>query len=266
MNTLLKEKASKNKQECTDTDYQINLVDNKIELEEKHLIVLEQTNDDAVKQKTEQLAGYLKQVADIERATDLLHTEVADLSQSIADSEKVSRKAEKVRTLMRQIEARADKVRKEAEFFTSHHNCPTCRQGIADEHKTVIVEEANTSLVEIEAGQKKLTEELDRLNERLTEINTVKTAMSSKMSSVAQNKAKADTLTKIINDGTAEIEKMKQSVDLKPNKAKIQQLKEDLTALRSKRSALTVDRTVLDAAAVMLKDSGIVNMCLLSTS
>jgi DNA repair exonuclease SbcCD ATPase subunit len=257
MNTLLKEKASKNKQECTDTDYQINLVDNKIELEEKHLIVLEQTNDDAVKQKTEQLAGYLKQVADIERATDLLHTEVADLSQSIADSEKVSRKAEKVRTLMRQIEARAEKVRKEAEFFTSHHNCPTCRQGIADEHKTVIVEEANTSLVEIEAGQKKLTEELDRLNERLTEINTVKTAMSSKMSSVAQNKAKADTLTKIINDGTAEIEKMKQSVDLKPNKAKIQQLKEDLTALRSKRSALTVDRTVLDAAAVMLKDSGI---------
>ena len=55
MNNLLKEKILANKSAITDTDYQIDLIENKIELTLKHINSLKTNNDHLIRQKEEMI-------------------------------------------------------------------------------------------------------------------------------------------------------------------------------------------------------------------
>jgi DNA repair exonuclease SbcCD ATPase subunit len=53
MNTLLKEKIIENRSDINEADHKITLIENKIELAEKHIVSLRTNNDDLIKAKQE---------------------------------------------------------------------------------------------------------------------------------------------------------------------------------------------------------------------
>lgn len=257
MNTLLKERLAKNKTDIMDVDYKIDSTEDKIGIEEAHLATLEQNNDELIKQKKTQISDYVTQVNNANEQAAQLLSEIAELSSTIADQDKVRTRLEKVSTLARQIRSRHDSIVKEAEFFDVNHDCPTCRQGIAVEHRAQIVEETNAKLAEIKQGEQKITQELDRLNTRLAEISNVLSTISAKNTEAHTHQVRATQLKQFIQSINRELEQLNTTGQFEDNKDRLKDLKTQLTSLKDQKKELIESRAVLDTAGVLLKDAGI---------
>jgi DNA repair exonuclease SbcCD ATPase subunit len=257
MNTLLKERIGKNKSGILDVDYSIKGIEDKIELEQSHLVTLQQNTDELIAQKMAQKSDYEKQVNDAnEQAAKLLH-EVSELSSSIEDQNKIRVKVEKLSALSRQIRSRSDSIRKETEFFSTNHDCPSCRQGIADEHRTKIIEESNNKLAEIEQGEQKIVEELDRYNTRLSAIASVLTTISTKQAEAHTYQVKASQLEQFVTSIRKELTQLTATRKFEVNKDRLKDLKDTFKNLERTKQDLITDKAVLDVAGLLLRDAGI---------
>lgn len=257
MNTLLKDKIATNKNDILDIDYKIVSTEDKIEMEASHLSSLEQNNDAMKKQKMKQIAEYVAQVNTIDEQTTLLLREVSDLLTSIQDQEKVRKRLEKVVQLSQQVDIRVEKLRKENEFFLLNHDCPTCRQGIDHDHKNTIVQQTTQKIDEIENGRQMMIQELERLNQRISEIAQVTATISQKQSQANTNQTQSNTYTQFIESIRAELEALDRTTQFDDTKSSLLGLKRSLLTLKGNKEQLVSHRAVLEVAGVLLKDAGI---------
>lgn len=258
MNSILKDKIAYNRIKATDVDYKIKGGAEKIEMYKKHIESLKQNNDDLVKQKQEQIVTLNTNIEQSNSQATTISEDITTLTESIGDQDKVRTKLEKIRDISRQVDLKLAKIKKDAEFFTSHDDCPTCRQGIADEHKAQIVEKSTAQIVEIESGKEKIVTELNAINERLGVINQVSTQITSKNREVSDILVQVRTWTNFITGINKEIEDLsKNTKQIDANTEEIKTLKEELRVAIAEKEDLSKDKQVFDIAAVLLKDSGI---------
>lgn len=258
MNLLLKEKVSANKTNLLAVDFDIKSHADKIELYKKHIESLKQNNDELIAQKRDQIDQLRNDINEANSSVLELQGEIAELQAGINDQDAIRTRMEKVRDLARQIDLRLEKIRKDAEFFTSHDNCPTCRQGIEHEHKTEIVEKGNAQAAEIQSGQQKIVEELDRLNSRLADIASVSSSISAKTRVVNDHLIQIRTWESVIKSVEKEIASLStNTTQIDANNEEIKQLKVKLKEAIESKEELTKDKQIYDIATVLLKDSGI---------
>lgn len=257
MNTLLKDKVSKNKNDIIDVDYKTSNVEDKIELEKNHLNVLEQNKDDLIKQKITQIEFYIKQVNDVNSQTTTILREIAELYDSISDYDTLRKRQEKILTLSQRIDGNFEKLQRETEFFKAHADCPTCRQGIADGHRTKIITETDKKLFEIQQGKQKIAEEVASNAARLTVISGIQLAISNKQTQVNTNQIQVAAWEKFVEDIKKEVDTIADSKDLDVNKDRLKDLKRELSTLKETKEKLVNQKAVLDVASLLLKDAGI---------
>jgi DNA repair exonuclease SbcCD ATPase subunit len=219
---------------------------------------LKQNTEELIAQKQEQINSFNTNIDTSNSTATTLQSEVAELQASIADQDKMRSKLDKLRDIARQIDSKLDKIQRETEFFSAHDDCPTCRQGIAHEHKTQIVEKGNTQISEIQAGKEKISEELETINNRLADISTTTSIITAKNREVSDILIQCRTWSGFVNDIEKEIDKLKNSnKQIETNNTELKTLKSDLLALITSKESLIVDKQVLDIANTLLKDSGI---------
>lgn len=257
MNTLLKDKVSKNKNDIIDVDYKTSNVEDKIELEKNHLNVLEQNKDDLIKQKITQIEFYVKQVNDVNSQTTTTLREIAELYDSISDYDTLRKRQEKILTLSQRIDGNFEKLQRETEFFKAHADCPTCRQGIADGHRTKIITETDKKLFEIQQGKQKIAEEVASNAARLTVISGIQLAISNKQTQVNTNQIQVAAWEKFVEDIKKEVDTIADSKDLDVNKDRLKDLKRELSTFKETKEKLVNQKAVLDVASLLLKDAGI---------
>jgi len=258
MNTLLKDKVTINRTSLYEVDYGIKGAAEKIELYKKHIESLKQNNDEIVAQKELQKAGFNDQINQANTRIGSIQNEIETLSNSIDDHEKVQTRSEKLATLSRQLEGKLDKIKKDLDFFQGSDDCPTCRQGIAHEHKIGIVEKNTTQVSEIESGKEKVISEMESINSRLTEISNV----TSQISTLNREATDLNIQVRMLNSSISSIEKeitglMTNNKQIDTNTEELKVLRDQLRAYLEKKQQLTQEKAVLEVASVLLKDSGV---------
>jgi DNA repair exonuclease SbcCD ATPase subunit len=257
MNTLLKTKIATNRQAIQDNSYARDTVEGKIELENLHIKEIKANTEETIKQKEQQVKSLKEEMDEAQNEVDRLQAEVTNLLASISDQDKVRSRLEKVVAIGRQLDSKAIKIQNETRFFNDHSDCPTCRQGIADEHRTTIVEKANSQLAEVQQGREKIAEEVVRLNARQSVISDVLSEVSNKTASISERNVRIRTLTGFSASITNEIKQLKLHKQAETNVDRLQELKDQYATLVLECEQLLIDRNTLDVASVILKDTGI---------
>lgn len=258
MNTLLKDKITANKNDILDSDFKIKNTEDKIEINRHYVTQISTDRDEQVQAKQSQLEDLQTKINNAISNNQTLQTEVTTLQDSIADCDKVRKRMEKIVDLIRQMDIRIGKLQKEKEFFSDHSDCPTCRQGISDDHRTTIVEAGNSQIAEIQQGQQTLSQELDRVNTRLTDIADISSTITSKNGTISENNTKINTWRSFATTIEKEIGVLQVDNEyLTASLNKLKQLIKQLADEKANRESLSKQRAVLEAAGVMLKDSGI---------
>lgn len=258
MNTLLKEKIQKNKEDLVNITFEMKSISDKIEMHKKHLETLRTNNDEIIKQKEIQLDGIIesKNQAALEiQKYEILNT-TAELS--ISDKEKVQKKYEQLEDLRRKVGVKLVKLRKDVQFFESNNDCPTCKQGIQDGHKHEIIDKNNKQIKDIEDGTDLLQEEFNAAMDRIAEIQVVNKQITENNKKVSELNTKITMWNNFESELRKEITKLQQTVSHNDDSnVDLQLLKKDLKDAINNKEELTKDKQVLDVASSLLKDGGI---------
>ena len=258
MNTLLKDRLSQNRAEKHETEYQINILVEKINVQKEYL---EKLNADVEKQKAElqsELEEWSLQYLSTQTQQQEIVSKIETLSETIANSDKVNAKSAKVSELMMKLHDKLASSEKRIRFYEKHDNCPTCDQVIEATAKAKQLEktqqiatETQSAIKELEVQQVSLTEEIARITSVQSEITTwqlhwrdCEQSLSTYKSNSERVKTKLSNLTR--NEKTED-----------SPVSKIQQLETELEEHESKSETLSHDAEVLKIATEMLKDGGI---------
>jgi DNA repair exonuclease SbcCD ATPase subunit len=258
MNGLLKDRLINNKDVMVQKKNEIELTQQRYDLQDKHIKGLKQNNEDKVNE-------YAKEILINNDTVQTLHAEIANLSSQVetnqnlvAEKTLVEDKVKKITKLESQIESNLSKFRKDISFFAHNDDCPTCRQAIASEFKEAELQTLQTKATECEHGltqlEVKLLEEQTKLNQ-ITEIQrriqALQIEIATKNTSITETNKYIVKLEKLIEE-------------LKTNKAstekeeeELKSLNDTLTELKSNLRTLIDEKSYYEVASGLLKDTGI---------
>jgi DNA repair exonuclease SbcCD ATPase subunit len=258
MNGLLKDRLTNNKDVMFQSKSEIELTQQRYDLQDKHIKELKQNNEDKV-------AEYVSEIRINTSTIQTLHGEIANLSSQVethqnlvAEKTLVEDKVKKITKLESQIESNLSKFRKDISFFAHNDDCPTCRQAIATEFKETELQTLQTKATECEHGltqlEVKLLEEQTKLNE-ITEIQrriqTLQIEIATKNTSIIETNKYITKVEKIIEElktNKASTEKEEQELEL---------LKSTLTTSKENLRSLIDEKSYYEVASGLLKDTGI---------
>jgi DNA repair exonuclease SbcCD ATPase subunit len=258
MNGILREKLSGNKDSTTSKKYDIDLSQQKFELQEKYIKDLKQNNDDKVNEYDEEVRSNQGVIQTLHDETANLITEVATHQASVEEKTSVENKLKTITKLESQIESAVSKYRKDISFFQHNDDCPTCRQTIAIGFKETEIANLSTKAAECEHGLSELEKKLLAEQNKLNSINEVQKKIQALQIKIATNNTSITETNKYIVKLQKQIEELKQSkVVSEKEQQELKELKDSLSLLQEELKELIQEKTYYEVASGLLKDTGI---------
>lgn len=260
MNTLLKSRINKNKDDMTDIQYKIELQNTKIQMHKKHQEELKQNYDSLISSKISSIDDYQKQRTSIISEIELFK-EANDVLQLQSQTKKSYKEKYKEAVNIRQtLSNKIKKLIKEAEFYESHVSCPTCQQEITKdfiENKLLSIREKQST---IETKLSELDSIISKLEIKNREEEAIKSSIQENTNRLRELSIKADSIGKIIKQYEKDIEALRERKDTKNDSVDENELlldKEKLSLLQQNKKDLSRQRETLGLANMLLKDGGI---------
>ena len=258
MNTVLKDKVKMSTDEMKDIDYQANLSEEKIRMQQQFIDQINQKNEEYIVEKQTSIATLL---AEEEKTVDIvnnLNVESKKYCEEVENNTFSQQKLKKLNTLRGKLQNKFSTHKKQHEFFTKNDTCPTCSQSITEELKeektgiinshvkelVLAVEELRCNIEEEEEKEMKFvkaSKELNRLNSDIAIANSTITRIQ------MQVKDLMDQIESLRNDKS----------DSSEADEKLKYLQEEYLKLKKQISEIKEERDTLLAASQLLKDNGI---------
>lgn len=258
MNVLLKEKVSDNRSNIQDTDYQIALLEQKIDLSEQHRTSILTNNDELIKNKEDLIEEFNTRVhATTVEVEDTL-SKIKDLNTTIEDHQKVNSRKSKLLQMETELETKVRKFKKEIQFFHDHDNCPTCKQGIDHEFKNEWIDNRENKSTEISTALEQIEKEILNIDNRLNEITDINTQITALNQQITNHGADIRSWENSIKSLRNEIESIRTNTKvIDDNADQIAQARKELKLLSGNKMDLVEQREIYDISGVLLKDGGI---------
>ena len=258
MNGLVKDRLSNNKDLLTNKKTEIELTQQKYDLKKQFIDGQKIDND-------EKVAQYAGEIESNTGVVQTLHGEIGGLTQDVSQlTEQVSSKIEiedkvkKLGKLESQIESNLSKFRKDIHFFEANDSCPTCRQAIAMEFKETELTGLTDKVQKCEHGLSELEQKLNAEQEKLNTIAEIQRQIQTKQIEIATKNTTITETNKLIVRLQKQIEELNtKSAASDREEGELSVLKDALSNLKADLRNLIDDKTYLEAASGLLKDTGI---------
>ena len=256
MNTLLKERVGDNKELINSMKYQIELLESKIESAHSHNDSIRQIKETEVSRLKDKLKEQITLIENEQESVQTLMADVTTLTESVSDKSKMKKNYAELEKIDGQLSTKLSKLRKDIQFYTNHENCPTCKQGIEHDFRETTIGESNSKIQEIQEAKVELSNRLDRVDNRLIEIDGVEESIAAKNLNMSEHNAShrmAMNICKQIKNDLESAEKEVEEID----SSEINKLQSTLTSKHKEQTLAFEDKETFGAIATMLKDGGI---------
>lgn len=258
MNGLIKERMTTIKDSTTKTKYALELVNEKILLQEHNIEEHKKNNDDEIAKKKQEIADNELIVSKLTKDIELINKHIEKLSTKITDKLDVEKRNKKFVQLEAKMSSTYLKVEKDIDFYVHNNDCPTCKQVITTEWKDSQVQEKQNKKTEIEGALKTITDEMAKLTARTNEITTVNKHITEHNNEVVKHNSTITAVNKYIVKLNKEIKELGERKDnLTDENEKLKELRLELANLEKEQEALSIDKHYHEYAASLLKDNGI---------
>jgi DNA repair exonuclease SbcCD ATPase subunit len=258
LNLMFREKAKAQDETIKQADFDFQLLDGKIDTQQKHIDDISNTNKDTVNLKKVAITTSETDIENYKEDIARVRREITDLQTEILDQTKVKDKHGKLTTMEAKLENTCIKHKKELKFFQSHDDCPTCQQSIDEAFKkaTIVVKEAK--VIELELGMEQIDNAIRTSQKKLDKINETVVAIREK-----------ELLINRYETSITEIDKYKSKIqkeidDLSDEKfstgvatGELNQLQEQLTEAGKNKLKHKEEKLYIDTARHLMQDTGI---------
>ena len=258
MAALLKDKIALNKNELQDIDYQLNLLDDKVKVQEDYISKVQENKDAQLLEIKEKIDETSKQIDEHKLSLDDFVSEADSLYEQCEPLESVSNRVQQFLTLEGQIEKKLTKLRKQLKFYQDNHICDTCGQEIPDDYREEKAQESNTAINETTSGLTQLEEQIQSNSERIETLKDIQNEAKAKEKQAENERTSITILEDILQGLNNEIaEKSFEANDQEEAYARLEHLQEDIEEYKTKRVDLRRKQAVFDTARTLLMDTGI---------
>ena len=258
MNGLVKDRLSSNKENTTTLKHNIDMAQQKYEMKKKHIDDLKQNNEEKVLQYAGEIQSNHGVVQTLHEEISRLTQDVSNLTEQVASKGEIETKVKKLGKLESQIESNLSKFRKDIHFFHENDNCPTCRQAIAMGFKEKELANLTDKAQKMENGLSELEQKLIEEQNKLNSIAEIQRQIQTKQIDIATKNTTIIETNKLIVRLQALMDELKKTKTVSESEEKeLNNIKERLTELNNNLKALIDEKTYLEAASGLLKDTGI---------
>jgi DNA repair exonuclease SbcCD ATPase subunit len=258
MNSLLKEKAQETKDAILRTESEIKSAKDRVESQQAIIKTIAEAKTEIIKNILSKVSANNAEILQAEGEIELIVSEINTLKASIHDKENVDDDIDKAKTIKSKLLQKIETCEHHTEFFNDHDVCPSCDQNIPDEHKSKILEDLNTKLLEQNGKVGELETVLTNLNAKLSEIAKVQSEITNKNIELSTRNSAVTLLNKQVKEMQVEIESAKtDTANIDEEKVKLKQLATDALDKIAQKGQLLDQRNIEEVANVLLKDTGI---------
>lgn len=258
MNSLAKARLAEIKESIQKNKYELDLLENKISMQKKHIDVLKQNNKEKISIYSRDIDSDRKTIEELSEKNKTLKQDLQELQIFSGKKIDLNEKMKKILALEGKIENNKQKHKKNIEFFEKNETCPTCTQKIDDAFKDEQVKQLNIKYNETVSGLVQIEQKINELNQQLNECEDKKTLFSQVNAEIQNN---LFNISQLENNIQKRLEEMKSLSDSQDN---ILSEMEQMDSLRTEREKLDennqellTSRSYYDAATILLKDTGI---------
>ena len=258
MGKLLKDRVSENKEMIRDTDYQIDVLMNKIDTQTSYIRKIKEQNDDTIATFQGLIDGAQDEINDLSQLSNNILEDIEKLSEQVKPLKSEETKRTKLDDIHKRMASKVKNIQKKIQFFAETNNCPTCSQEINESIKKQKIAEHKEQQKEIHDGEDKLVEEVAKLDKRIMELMKKQTELNSLQTQITENNSNIKSLNKSIKKNQDEIEKIKSTgVDSTDAIETLKTFEDDKRVYKTKKEELINERELYNVASDMLKDDGI---------
>jgi DNA repair exonuclease SbcCD ATPase subunit len=259
MNTLLKERNSKIKDELVDINHRIDLLKTKITGQNKYIKDLQSLNQDQIDNKKDSIEVHKTDIkATFEESKKLGENLETLLKEEDKRYRTNNEELSTFRSLDLQHASGIKDLVKESRFYEDNDHCPTCDQDIELEKKNEKQSQIKSKAAQIQTDKTILAKQIEDAQAELQDIQNKTNQLRQKQQKINSNNDKITLLQKEIDkiqkeigqltSATGDVSKAKQDLN---NSRKS---KEDIT---EKKLEYVEERTYNEVIGEMLKDTGI---------
>ncbi len=258
MNMKLKDKIRENREEIKDLDYQIHLLEEKIELQKNYMLELKKKAEAEIDKKREKIVEFLNEEKNHNEEINTLTLQIGKKNEEMSEYAKSSDKLKKLNTILIKLNTKMSTCKKEHEFFEKNHVCPTCTQDLSDEFRDEMLASGQSKLDEMNVGYDELQSAIEEEQERNEKFVTLSQQVNELNTTVSHTNYQLMTIRQQVNDIETEIKELEGATPDK--KAEYNKLEGLLSEKKDVKKAYTDSKKecdVLNVATSLLKDSGI---------
>ena len=258
MNVLLKDKVRENNEEIKTLDYDIHLLEEKIDLQKKYMLELEKKNKEEITRKETKITELLQNENEFHNEIARLTEEVQKHSEEMKEVSNSTSKLKKLNTFLLKIQSKLNNCQKEHDFFADNHVCPTCTQELDEEFRQDKINEGAVQLNKMNTGVSDLLAEIEKEEEREQKFTKLSDQVMQLNASISQSNFQITSIKKVISDIEGEIKELEGSnPDKKAEFVKLEGLVKNKKQLSSAQAENKKERDTLLVASQLLKDNGI---------
>lgn len=257
MNVILKERVVKLREQLADVTANSTLHANTIEMQKKYIADLKKRNEDSARKSKEKISQYLAEVELLVRENEKDNA-VIQAGHEIAQKRagKLHDKRQSFVMYQNQIKSNIDKIVKEAKFYETNEQCPTCVQPLNQVFRSVKIDACKTKAKELSEGQEKLTAELRSLTVDLDEVNAELAKFTALINGINERNSGIRRLQRLVSELESDAAVAVDS-DLSEAEAKLMDMLAAQQANSKIKSQCYEEGSYNNAISEMLKDSGI---------
>ena len=258
MNLLLREKNKAKDEEIRSAEFSVNLFEEKISDQDKHIQDLQYRNKQSIESKEAQIEKEETGKKQYEEDIKDLEKEITTLRDKILDESDIKGKHMKFHQLEAKLENNCTKHKNMLKFFEDNDECPTCRQTIDDAFKTEQIKDRKEKLGEIEKGMSELSNSIEKIESRMKTINDTSIAIREKEMLIERYKTSIENVDRYISSVRGEVDGLKDEKESTGEaKGVLKQLKESYNEAETNKVKLKDDKLYLDTARELMTDTGI---------
>jgi len=258
LNLMFREKQKLQDETIAQADFDYQLLDGKIDTQQKHIDEISNKNKDTVNLKKSAISNSETDIENYQEDIARVRRKIADLQLEILDQTKVTSKHGKLTSMEAKLENTCIKHKKELKFFQSHDDCPTCQQSIDEVFKKAMIAVKQGKVTELELGMEQIDNAIKTSQKKLDKIGETVVAIREK-----------ELLINRYETSIEEIEKYKakiqQEIDDLSNEefstgvatGELNQLQEQLADAGKDKLIHKEEKVYIDTARHLMQDTGI---------
>jgi len=255
MNMLLKQKLKGISEDTRNAEYQYDLTEEKISLQEKYIDEVKQNKDKIIEEKNVLIAGNEEEVFKKKADIDFHTKNNEELLLAIKDSTKVDNDYAKLKDIRSTLTEKKNNNSRMVKFFKDNNDCPACEQPLRNASKMVKskqkeVDRFANALEELEQALKVSLLRQGEIGKIVDKIRENEFSVATENSSVTQ-------LEKFNVTLRAEIEELLSSDVVKSDFDKLKELKKNIGLFEERKTKLKEEVIYCEAVRSMLQDTGI---------